>query len=285
MGGFKLLHGRRRPTASSRPSSSSAWIVRIGDEHAVQPGVVSVTQSTELGTLYTPEELRALADHAHAHGMRLHVDGARLANAAAALDVPLRAITTDVGADVVSFGGTKAGLMLGEAVVLLGGGLEGALPYLRKQSMQLASKMRYVAAQFEALLTDELWRRAARARERDGGAAGGRRRGRRRRADHAGGAGQRRLRRAPARRRRAPAGRSGASTPGTSTPARCAGCARTTRARRTSTRSPPRWRPRWDEPRLGLDRLDGRGRGGARSTGSRSAARACASRTGTTTTS
>ena len=91
---------------------------------------------------------------AHAHGMRLHVDGARLANAAAALDVPLRAITTDVGVDAVSFGGTKAGLMLGEAVVLLGDGLEAALPYLRKQSMQLASKMRYVAAGFEAV---DIW--------------------------------------------------------------------------------------------------------------------------------
>ena len=104
---------------------------------------------------------REFGDHAHAHGMRLHVDGARLTNAAAALGVPLRAITTDAGADVVSFGGTKAGLMLGEAVVLLGDGLEEALPYLRKQSMQLASKMRYVAAQFEALLTGELWRGAA----------------------------------------------------------------------------------------------------------------------------
>jgi threonine aldolase len=93
--------------------------------------------------------------------MRLHIDGARLTNAAAALGVPLRAISTDAGADAVSFGGTKAGLMLGEAVVLLGGGLEAALPYLRKQSMQLASKMRYVAAGFEALLAGELWRRAA----------------------------------------------------------------------------------------------------------------------------
>ena len=158
--GIKLLPVAA-PDGKLTPELVQPWIARIGDEHAIQPGVVSVTQSTELGTLYTPEELRALADHAHAHGMRLHVDGARLANAAAALDVPLRAITTDAGADVVSFGGTKAGLMLGEAVVLLGDGLEEALPYLRKQSMQLASKMRYLAAQFEALLADELWRRAA----------------------------------------------------------------------------------------------------------------------------
>src|ERR687898_2885958 len=160
VGGIKLLTA---PAPDGKLTSELVRrrIVRIGDEHAIQPGVVSVTQSTELGTLYEPHELRALADFAHAHGMRLHIDGARLANAAAALEVPLRAITTDVGADAVSFGGTKAGLMLGEAIVLLGDGLEGAMPYLRKQSMQLASKMRYVAAQFEALLTDELWRRAA----------------------------------------------------------------------------------------------------------------------------
>jgi threonine aldolase len=160
VGGFKLLPVAT-PDGKLTPELVTPRIVRIGDEHAIQPGVVSVTQSTELGTLYAPDELRELADLAHAHGMRLHVDGARLVNAAAALGVPLRAITTDVGVDVVSFGGTKAGLMLGEAIVLLGDGLQDALPYLRKQSMQLASKMRYVAAQFEALLTGELWRRAA----------------------------------------------------------------------------------------------------------------------------
>ena len=160
IGGFKLLTVAT-PDGKLTPELVAPRIVRIGDEHAIQPGVVSVTQSTELGTLYMPEELRALADQAHANGIRLHVDGARLANAAAALGVPLRAITTDAGVDVVSFGGTKAGIMLGEAVLLLGDGLQDALPYLRKQSMQLASKMRYVAAQFEALLTGELWRRAA----------------------------------------------------------------------------------------------------------------------------
>jgi threonine aldolase len=150
------------PGGKLTPELVARWLVRIGDEHAVQPGVVSVTQSTELGTLYTPEELGALAEQAHANGMRLHVDGARLANAAAALDVPLRAITTDVGADAVSFGGTKAGLMLGEAIVFpRGGEAADALLYLRKQSMHLASKMRYVAAQFEALLEGELWRRSA----------------------------------------------------------------------------------------------------------------------------
>ena len=136
-------------------------LVRFGDEHAVQPRVVSITQSTELGTLYTPEEVRALADQAHERGMLLHVDGARLANAAAALDLPLRAITTDAGVDAVSFGGTKNGLLLGEAIVFLRTGLGGEVAFLRKQSMQLASKMRFLAAQFEALLTDDLWRRPA----------------------------------------------------------------------------------------------------------------------------
>jgi threonine aldolase len=133
-------------------------LIRFGDEHAVQPRVVSITQSTELGTLYAPEEIAALAEQAHARGMLLHVDGARLSNAAAALGLPLRAITTDVGADVVSFGGTKNGMMLGEAIVFLGAGLGAEVAFLRKQSMQLASKMRFLAAQFEALLSGDLWR-------------------------------------------------------------------------------------------------------------------------------
>jgi threonine aldolase len=158
--GIKLLQVPT-PDGKLTPELVAGRIARIGDEHAIQPGAISVTQSTELGTVYTVEELTALASLAHENGMLLHVDGARLANAAAALAVPLRAITTDAGADVVSFGGTKAGLLLGEAIVVLRPELVPSLPYLRKQSMQLASKMRFVAAQFEALLTDELWRRAA----------------------------------------------------------------------------------------------------------------------------
>jgi threonine aldolase len=160
LGGIKLLPVST-PDGKLTPELVRTRIVRIGDEHAIQPGVVSVTQSTELGTVYTPDELAALAELAHANGMTLHVDGARLANAAAALDVPLRAIATDAGADIVSLGGTKAGLMLGEAVVVLRPEVAPSLPYLRKQSMQLASKMRYIAAQFEALLEGETWRRAA----------------------------------------------------------------------------------------------------------------------------
>jgi threonine aldolase len=134
---------------------------RFGDEHAAQPRVVSITQASELGTVYTADEVRALAEQAHAHGMLLHVDGARLANAAASLDVTLRALTTDAGVDALSFGGTKNGLVMGEAVVLLASGLGEGIEFLRKQSMQLASKMRFVSAQLEALLTDDLWRRPA----------------------------------------------------------------------------------------------------------------------------
>lgn len=158
--GLKLLPVDT-PDGKLTPALVEPRLVRFGDEHAVQPRVVSITQSTELGTLYTVDEVRALADQAHEHGMLLHVDGARLSNAAAALDVPLRAVTTDAGADAVSFGGTKSGLMLGEAVLFLRAGLGEEVAFLRKQSMQLASKMRFIAAQFEALLGDELWRRTA----------------------------------------------------------------------------------------------------------------------------
>jgi threonine aldolase len=160
LGGIKLLVVDT-PDGKLTPELVARRIVRVGDEHVVQPGVVSVTQSTELGTLYTVDELRELADFAHARGMRFHIDGSRLANAAAALDAPLRAVSTDVGADVVSFGGTKVGLLAAEAVIVLDESLVHALPYLRKQSMQLASKMRFISAQLDALLTDGLWLRAA----------------------------------------------------------------------------------------------------------------------------
>ncbi|MCK1816259.1 low specificity L-threonine aldolase [Streptomyces carpaticus] len=131
------------------------------DEHRAMPQVVSLAQSTELGTLYTPDELRAIADHAHERGMTVHLDGARLANAAAALEVPLSALTTDAGIDVVSFGGTKNGLLFGEAVVVLNPGAVRAMRHLRKLSLQLASKMRFVSVQFEALLAGDLWLRSA----------------------------------------------------------------------------------------------------------------------------
>ena len=132
-------------------------LLRPNDEHAVKPGLLSLTQATELGTLYAVDELRALSDLAHTHGLRVHVDGARLANAAAALDVTLPELVAACGADLLSFGGTKNGLMLGEAVVIFDRELLGGMLHLRKQTLQLASKMRYVAAQFDALLEDELW--------------------------------------------------------------------------------------------------------------------------------
>jgi threonine aldolase len=133
----------------------------IGDQHHVQARVISITQSTEMGTVYQPEEIQALAQFAHEHEMFLHVDGARIANAAASLGQTLRQATRDLGVDVLSFGGTKNGLMGGEAVVFFNRALSTDFLYLRKQGMQLASKMRFVAVQFEALLTNDLWRRSA----------------------------------------------------------------------------------------------------------------------------
>ncbi|MGH2920294.1 MAG: threonine aldolase family protein [Solirubrobacteraceae bacterium] len=149
------------PDGKLTPALVEAQIGRIGDEHAVQQRVVSVSQSTELGTVYSAGELAALAECAHARGLLLHVDGARLANAAAALDVSMRELVTDAGVDALSFGGTKNGLLLGEAVILLRPELADGFVNLRKQTLQLASKGRFLAAQFIALLEDDLWRRNA----------------------------------------------------------------------------------------------------------------------------
>ena len=159
--GVKLLtvateHGKLDPADLAR------WDAKIGDEHHVQPRVVSISQSTELGTVYTPDELAAVAAAAQERDLLLHMDGARVANAAASLGCELREITTDAGVDLLSFGGTKNGLMLGEAVVFLRPGLAEGFEFVRKQGMQLASKMRLLSAQFEALLgPDELWRENA----------------------------------------------------------------------------------------------------------------------------
>jgi threonine aldolase len=134
----------------------------VGDQHHAQPQVVSITQTTELGTAYTAEEISAICAYAHDRGMLVHMDGARIANAAATLDLPLRAFTTDAGVDVLTFGGTKNGLLLGEVVVVLNPGAVEGLLYLRKAAMQLASKMRFVSAQLVALLGGDLWLRNAR---------------------------------------------------------------------------------------------------------------------------
>jgi threonine aldolase len=133
----------------------------IGDQHHVQVRVISITQSTEMGTVYRPGEVRALAKFAHERDMLLHMDGARIANAAVSFGQNLRQATGDLGVDVLSFGGTKNGIIGGEAVVFFNRKFSEDFLYLRKQSMQLASKMRFIAAQFEALLTNDLWRRSA----------------------------------------------------------------------------------------------------------------------------
>jgi threonine aldolase len=133
----------------------------IGDQHHVQPRVISITQSTEMGTVYQADEIQTLARFAHEHDMFLHVDGARIANAAVYLGHSLRQATRDLGVDVLSFGGTKNGIMGGEAVVFFDRSLSQDFRFVRKQGMQLASKMRFIAAQFEALLSNDLWRRSA----------------------------------------------------------------------------------------------------------------------------
>lgn len=130
-------------------------------EHHSQPRVISITQPTEMGTVYTAPEITKLAIFAHSHGLLLHMDGARLGNAAVTLDLPLKAFTTDSGVDILSFGGTKNGMMYGEAVCFLKSGLSGEFKYIRKQAMQLASKMRFISAQYIAYFRDELWRQCA----------------------------------------------------------------------------------------------------------------------------
>ncbi|HEX6953519.1 MAG TPA: low specificity L-threonine aldolase [Agromyces sp.] len=160
VGGIKLLtvpteDGKLTPELVDR----EAW--GWGDEHRAQPLVVSITQTTELGTAYSVDEIRALADHAHERGMKLHMDGARISNAAASLGLPLRAFTRDAGVDVLSFGGTKNGALLGEAIVVLNPDASEGLKYLRKLNMQLSSKMRFVSAQLIALLDGDLYLRNA----------------------------------------------------------------------------------------------------------------------------
>lgn len=152
------------PTTNGKltPDDVGLWESRRGDDHHAQQRVVSITQASELGTVYTLDETRAIAEAAHAHGMLLHVDGARLANAAASLDVTLRELTTDCGVDVVSFGATKNGAAFGDAVVFLRPELADGFEFVRKQLAQLASKMRFVSAQLEALLDGDLWLRNAR---------------------------------------------------------------------------------------------------------------------------
>lgn len=130
-------------------------------EHHSQPGVISISQVTEMGTVYQPNEIIALADLAHKHNMFLHMDGARIANAAVSLDLDFKAFTRDCGVDILSFGGTKNAMLMGEAVLFFNPKLTGLTKYIRKQSMQLYSKMRFVGAQFQAYFENDLWKQTA----------------------------------------------------------------------------------------------------------------------------
>jgi threonine aldolase len=156
MAGLKLwtvptLDGKLRPDDVQSQCFDMEFV------HRSQPGAVSITQSSEMGTVYTPDEVAAIADVAHRNGLALHMDGARLSNAAASLGVPVRAFTTDAGVDVVSFGLTTNGAMIAESVVVLNPDRVRGIDFLRKTSMQLSSKMRFMSAQYVALLTDDLW--------------------------------------------------------------------------------------------------------------------------------
>lgn len=133
----------------------------FGDQHHVQPKIISITQCTELGTVYNQEELKEICDYAHAHNMYVHMDGARLSNAIAHLGCSPQEITKDVGIDVLSFGGTKNGMMFGEAVIFFNTSTAAEIPFIRKQLMQLHSKTRFIATQFSAVLKDNLWLKTA----------------------------------------------------------------------------------------------------------------------------
>ncbi len=145
-----------------KPEDLLPHFAALGDAHHNQPRLVALTQATEVGTVYTPEEIRAIADLAHAHGLYVHMDGARIANAVAALGCDVRTLTRDAGVDVMSFGGTKNGLMMAESVVIFNQDFARDFPTLRKQNLLLASKMRFLAAQYVAYFTDDLWLENAR---------------------------------------------------------------------------------------------------------------------------
>lgn len=149
------------PDGKLTPELVKTQLHGFGFEHHSQPRAISIAQSTELGTLYTLDEIKALADLAHEYHMYLHMDGARLANAAVALGCTFKQMTTDLGVDVLSFGGTKNGMLMGESCVILNPELDVDMKYRRKQMSQLCSKMRFIAAQYQAYFANDLWRRNA----------------------------------------------------------------------------------------------------------------------------
>lgn len=158
--GCKVL-AIKTPDGKIFPDQIEEHMHGIDFEHHSQPMVVSITQSTEMGTVYSPEEIIKIAEYAHSKNMLLHMDGARLANAAVSLGLPFKAFTTDAGVDILSFGGTKNGMMSGEAICFLKKGLSSDFKYIRKQGMQLASKMRFISAQYIAYFRNDLWKRCA----------------------------------------------------------------------------------------------------------------------------
>jgi threonine aldolase len=165
-GAFEKLTGSKVLTVDTSDGKISPELVEkhmhgFDFEHHSQPKVISITQATEMGTVYTLAEIKTLADYAHERGMLLHMDGARIANAAVSLGLPFKAFTTDIGVDVLSFGGTKNGMMLGEAVCFLKPGLSENFKYIRKQGMQLASKMRFISAQYIGYFRNDLWKKSA----------------------------------------------------------------------------------------------------------------------------
>jgi len=165
-GSIEALSGAKIITVNGKngkltPKDLECVMEGVGSEHFSQPKVISITQCTEMGTLYSVDEIRALCEFAHNHDMYVHIDGARISNAIAALDSSVKEMLTDTGVDVISFGGTKNGMMFGEAVVFLNKKLAKNAMYFRKQSGQLASKLRYISAQFLALLEDNLWLESA----------------------------------------------------------------------------------------------------------------------------
>lgn len=145
------------PDGKLTPDLIRPYLCNFGEQHHSQPGAIYISQCTELGTIYKPEEIRALTELAHQHGMYVHMDGARLANACATLKLGFKELTVDCGIDILSFGGTKNGLMMGESVIIFNPALKKEAPFVRKQSAQLASKQRYLSCQFTAYLTDNLW--------------------------------------------------------------------------------------------------------------------------------
>ena len=157
----KMSGAQIRPVATPdgklTPELIRPYLVGFGDQHHSQPSAIYLSQSTELGTIYTADELKAITALAHQYGMYVHMDGARIANACAALNLTLKQMVTDCGIDTVTFGGTKNGMMMGECVVVLRNELKPAARFVRKQSAQLASKMRYLSCQFSAYLKDDLW--------------------------------------------------------------------------------------------------------------------------------